>query len=117
VATAVKMARVALLVPVVLALSALGRRGGRVSLLWELVAFAAAAAAAATGRVPAALLDGADLVADALLGVAMAAIGAGLDLGHLRRAAPRALLAGALGFALQVGAVTAWLLLSASAAP
>jgi uncharacterized integral membrane protein (TIGR00698 family) len=110
IALAVKMGRVALLVPLVLGLAVWRSRPGRPPLSWEVAGFVVAAAVAATGLLPAALLGVLDRSADVLLAVAMAAIGATIDPRQLLGSVPRALVLGGLLMAVQVALLLAFTL-------
>lgn len=109
-ATAVKMFRVLLLGPVVIALGLLLRRSGeRQGALVPayIVVFILLAVAASLGVVPATVEHGVGVVSRAGLTVAMAAVGLRIELRALGTRGPRALLAGALLFALQLGILLA----------
>lgn len=100
----VKLARVATLPIVILALS--WRRGGArtaVGLPWEVAGFLVAAAAANLGLVPAAWRAALGDAAEVGLVLAMAAIGTRIRLAALRADGPRALALGAVLFAAQLG--------------
>lgn len=101
-ATAIKMGRVALLVPLVLALGLLRGRGEGLTVPPYLLAFLALVLLRGTGVVPDAVVAGAEVVSDVLLAVAMAALGMQIRPGSVVRRGPRALLAGAILFALQL---------------
>jgi uncharacterized integral membrane protein (TIGR00698 family) len=108
VALPVKMARVMVLVPTVIALAVFRRRKGSTLPPPEVVGFTVTASVALSGALPADVISATDALADGLLTVAMVGIGASIDLSRLRRAAPRALAAGALTMALQVAVLLAW---------
>jgi len=109
-ATAVKMFRVLLLGPVVIALGLLlrrsGERGGSLLPVY-IVVFILLAVAGSLGVVPLPLDRGAEVVSRAGLTVAMAAVGLRIELRALSTRGPRALLGGALLFALQLGILLA----------
>jgi uncharacterized integral membrane protein (TIGR00698 family) len=120
-ATAVKMGRVALLVPLVVILGVVYGRGPRAGdaarapgalrlrLPGYLYGFVALAALHNLGWLPAAVEPAAGHASKALLAIAMAAIGLRIQLRTMLRQAPKALLGGALLFAVQLGALAAWL--------
>jgi uncharacterized integral membrane protein (TIGR00698 family) len=101
-ATLVKLARVAMLAPVV-ALSAAARRGEgdreAIGLPPFLVAFLALCALRSMLPLPDALLDGARVVSTALLAAALVALGLQLRPGEVRRAGARPLALGAVATA------------------
>lgn len=100
-ATVAKLARVALLAPLVLTLAALAlRRGGaggaRPPLPWFVLGFVGLVAVNSLVAIPAELRADAAIVSTALLTVALAAMGLETDIGKLRAAGIRPLLLGAL---------------------
>ncbi len=104
-ATAVKLGRVALLPLVLAALSVRGGLGGaRVRLPPEVLAFAVASVLASSGAVPSAVLAALEALSQALLTVAMAAIGSRVRLAALRVAGAGALALGGALFVAQVAA-------------
>ncbi len=111
-ATAVKIGRIGLLLPALGILAVLLRKPGTWPIPWEVIGFVLTATVAATGVLPAAVVDWADLLADALLAIAMVGIGAGIDLSKLRGAAPRALALGAVILSVQVALFLLWALLA-----
>ncbi|MHC4390110.1 MAG: YeiH family protein [Planctomycetota bacterium] len=111
-ATAVKMGRVALLLPVLVLLGTfvrrpepgLGEAGAKRTLLpGYLVAFCALAAVGNLDVVPASVLKPVATASKLLLAVAMAAIGLRIRIAVLFRQGPRALALGVLLFALALG--------------
>ncbi len=112
-ATAVKIGRIGLLLPALGILAVLLRKPGTWPIPWEVVGFVLTALVAAVGLLPAPVVHGADVLADALLAVAMVGIGAGIDLSKLRGAAPRALALGAGILSVQVSLFLMWALLVA----
>lgn len=122
-ATAVKMGRVFLLAPLILALGLLKgrtdradatsprRRGGR--LPGYLYGFVLLAVLASLGWLPARAVDPLDRLGKVLLAVAMAGVGLRIEVRSLIRRGPRALLAGALLFACQLACLLAALLIAA----
>ena len=95
--TLVKLVRVLMLGPVVLALSLGARRGGGIAwrrlVPWFILGFLALAALRAAGLVPQALLGPAALLANLLTIISMAALGLGVDLRVVRRVGGRVMLA------------------------
>ena len=113
-ATLIKMGRVALLPLVVLWFSLRssdGERTGGLPLPPDVLAFGGATVLGLAGLVPAAVIPWIDPAGDVVLAVAMGALGTGIRVDSLWSEGPRALLAGALLFALQLALVLAWTLL------
>jgi len=109
-AVAIKMGRVALLVPTIFILSA-GGKGAKIP--WDLQVFVLLAVLANLGWIPEFWLDLLGEVAKIALGVAMAGIGLRIALGPLLRQAPRVMLFGLLFWLAQLAVVftAAWWLL------
>jgi uncharacterized integral membrane protein (TIGR00698 family) len=101
-ATTVKMGRIALLLPLLAGVAMWLRKPGTWPIPWEVLGFIATAGVAAIGVLPMEVIHGADMLADALLAVAMVGIGASIDVSKLAGAAPRALALGAGILTVQV---------------
>ena len=112
-ATAVKIGRIGLLLPALGILAVVLRKPGTWPIPWEVVGFVLTAIVAATGALPGAVVQGADVLADVLLAIAMVGIGAGIDLSKLRGAAPLALALGVGILLVQVSLFLMWAVLSA----
>lgn len=118
VATVTKLARVALLAPVLLVLTLLLRdkaqaKGGAQTLLPPMVwGFLAVVVVASFVPLPAALVEALKLVAKLLLVVGMAALGYTTRVGHFQRAGPRGIALAVAGWAALSSAALAgaWLL-------
>lgn len=109
-AIVVKLARVALLAPVVLLLSLRSQRsrpatpGRRPALLPAFVlAFLALAALRSTGLMPPAVVDATGLVAKLAMAMGLAALGLQVRIAHLRRLGGRPLVLGLLAWVLVAG--------------
>jgi len=116
--TLVKLTRVALLAPLALALSAIeATRGGerlswrRLPVPWFVVGFVIVGALRSTGLIPAAWVPALDQVSRVLLVAAMAAVGFGVNLKHIRDLGPTPVTLAVLGWlvvmALGVGTAAA----------
>ena len=117
-ATAVKMGRVGMLIPIVLLLGLLRPAAStgteaprhRLPIPPYLVGFVLLSLLTTVGFLPPGLVAGIKPVAKLLLAVAMAGIGASVRVGLLQTAGPRALLLGVVAFGVQLGVCGAGLL-------
>jgi uncharacterized integral membrane protein (TIGR00698 family) len=102
--TLVKLLRVLLLGPTVVAIALLRHRSQRIALHrmvpWFVVGFLLLAAMGSAGLIPARVAAASRAVASVLTVMAMAALGLGVDVGALRRAGPRAMAAVAVSLVL-----------------
>lgn len=108
-AVVVKLVRVLMLAPLVIAVGVVARRssgdprGGRRALVpWFIVAFVAAVAVRATGSVPPTVLTLTESVSQVLLAAALVSMGTGVRIGRLARSGGPALFLGLLATVLAV---------------